>query len=234
MAWRLDGGRALVTGGTKGIGEATVAELCAVGASVFLCAREGVAARVAAWRAEGLSVAGVDADVSTPEGRALLVEAVTAHWGGELDVFVSNVGTNIRKPTVEYTAEEFERVMGTNFTATYALCQQLKPLLQRAATTSGRTSSIVLNSSVAGVVAISSGSVYAASKAALNQLARNLGCEWGRERIRVNAVCPWYTDTPLVCLAQLLRSSCVRCAASCLWVLQVHRLTRSAGCPSAG
>ena len=226
MAWRLDGGRALVTGGTKGIGEATVAELCAVGASVFLCAREGVAARVAAWRAEGLSVAGVDADVATPTGRALLVAAVTAHWGGELDVFVSNVGTNIRKETVAYTAEEFERVMGTNFTATYALCQQLKPLLQRAASTSGRTSSIVLNSSVAGVVAISSGSVYAASKAALNQLARNLGCEWGRERIRVNAVCPWYTDTPLVssCDAShlFLCSSCVR------------RLTRPAGCPSAG
>ena len=88
-------------------------------------------------------------------------------------------------------------MMDTNFSSAFALCQQLKPLLKRAAS-KGRSASVVLNTSVAGVVAISSGSVYAATKAALNQLAKNLACEWGREGIRVNAVCPWYTDTPLV------------------------------------
>ena len=70
------------------------------------------------------------------------------------------------------------------------MCQQLKPLLTPQA-------SIVFNSSVAGVVAISSGSIYAATKSALVQLARSLACEWGREGVRVNGVAPWYTDTPL-------------------------------------
>ena len=188
--WRLDGATALVTGGTAGIGAATVEELCALGASVFLCARHDVEPRVRAWRERGLQVAGVVADVSTSEGRAALVAAVAAHFPGGLQLFVSNVGTNIRKPTTAYTDDDFAHVLGTNLTATYALCQLLKPLLTRHA-------SVVFNSSVAGVVAISSGSIYAATKSALVQLARSLACEWGREGVRVNAVAPWYTETPL-------------------------------------
>jgi Tropinone reductase 1 len=139
---------------------------------------------------------------------------------------------------VEYTPEEQATLMSTNWTSHFALCQQLKPLLTRGALERG-SAAVVLNTSVAGVVAISSGSLYAAAKvrgcgltgaaqrvaesvgvcdayasrqhtltrracslcttqAALNQLARNLACEWGREGIRVNALAPWYTDTPLV------------------------------------
>lgn len=188
--WRLDGATALVTGGTAGIGAATVEELCALGASVFLCARHGVEARVNAWRERGLQVAGVDADVSTSEGRALLVAAVAAHFPQGLSHLVSNVGTNIRKATTAYSDDEFAHIVTTNFTSTFALCQQLKSMLTTQA-------SVVFNSSVAGVVAISSGSIYAATKSALVQLARSLACEWGREGIRVNAVAPWYTDTPL-------------------------------------
>ena len=209
--WRLDGATALVTGATAGIGASTVEELCSLGASVFMCARKDVEPCVRAWRERGLQVAGVEADVSTSEGRKALVAAVGAHFPGGLKIFVSNVGTNIRKPSVEYTDEEFAHVLGTNFTATYscaspslsscavccsrlaapsAVCQQLKPLLTPQA-------SIVFNSSVAGVVAISSGSIYAATKSALVQLARSLACEWGREGVRVNGVAPWYTDTPL-------------------------------------
>jgi hypothetical protein len=103
--WRCDGMRCLITGGTKGIGAATVEELCGLGASVFLCARGEVDAPLAAWRQRGFAVAGVRADVSTAAGRAVLVEAVTAHFGDSLDVFFANAGTNIRKPTTSYTPE---------------------------------------------------------------------------------------------------------------------------------
>jgi NAD(P)-dependent dehydrogenase (short-subunit alcohol dehydrogenase family) len=96
-AWRVDGMRVLVTGGTKGIGAAFVEEMCSLGASVFLCARSGVPRAVADFHARGLvAVAGVDADVSTSAGRAALVHAVEQHFGSVLDVFFSNVGTNIR------------------------------------------------------------------------------------------------------------------------------------------
>lgn len=188
--WRLDGATALVTGGTAGIGAATVEELCGLGASVFFCARGGVEQRVSTWRALGLQVAGVEADVATSDGRATLVQAVAAHFPAGLSAFVSNVGTNVRKATTDYTDDEFAHITATNLTATFSLCQQLKPLLTPRA-------SVVFNSSVAGVVAISSGSIYALTKAALNQLAKNLASEWGRQGVRVNCVAPWYTDTPL-------------------------------------
>ena len=93
---------------------------------------------------------------------------------------------------MEYAPEEFDTVFQTNFASTFALCQALHPLLKAA----GR-SSIVFNTSVAGVVAIWSGTPYAATKAALNQIAKNLACEWAADGIRVNAVAPWYIDTPL-------------------------------------
>ena len=56
---------------------------------------------------------------------------------------------------------------------------------------------IVFNSSVAGLVSIQSGALYAMSKGAMNQLTKSLACEWAKDNIRVNAVAPWYTNTPL-------------------------------------
>jgi uncharacterized oxidoreductase len=104
-AWRADGLRVLVTGGTKGIGAAFVEEMCSLGASVFLCARSGVSEAVADCRARGFdAVTGVDADVSCAAGRATLVHAAEQHFGGALDVFFSNVGTNIRH---EHTLPHF-------------------------------------------------------------------------------------------------------------------------------
>jgi|APGre2960657444_1045066.scaffolds.fasta_scaffold01713_3 Tropinone reductase 1 len=194
--WRLDGQVALVTGGTKGIGRATVEELCLLGASVFTCARDegALAESLAEWRARGLSVEGVACDVSDGEQRKRLVEACSAHFGGALNILFCNAGTNVRKATVDYSEADFLNVLGLNFSATYNLVQLVHPLLLAAAAR-GQGASVVFNSSVAGVVAISSGTVYAASKAALNQLARNLACEWGRQGVRVNAVAPWYTVT---------------------------------------
>jgi Tropinone reductase 1 len=197
-AWRCDGMNCIVTGGTKGIGAAVVETLCGLGASVLFCARSGVDAHVAELRGRGFArVAGVTADVSTPEGRTALVGAAQTHFDGAVHAFVNNVGTNIRKATVDYDADELAHIMSTNFTSAFSLCQQLRPLLSAGASARGKSSCICFNSSVAGVVAISSGALYAASKASLNQLARNLACEWA-PHIRVNAVCPWYTDTPLV------------------------------------
>ena len=72
---------------------------------MLLCARGDVEAPVGAWRERGLTVAGVVADVSTSEGRASLVEATRQHFSGAVDVFFSNAGMNIRKPTEEYTDE---------------------------------------------------------------------------------------------------------------------------------
>ncbi|XP_019056538.1 PREDICTED: tropinone reductase homolog At2g29330-like [Tarenaya hassleriana] len=105
---------------------------------------------------------------------------------------INNVGTNIVKPTVEYTAEDFSFLMATNFESAYNLCQMAHPLLKASG-----YGSIVFMSSAAGIQSSNVGSIYSATKGALNQLARNLACEWACDSIRANAVAPNAITTPL-------------------------------------
>ncbi|KAG9453109.1 hypothetical protein H6P81_006013 [Aristolochia fimbriata] len=193
--WSLNGATALVTGGTRGIGHAIVKELAEFGASIHTCSRNETELErcLTEWEGLGYKVTGSVCDLSSKAEREKLMEKVSSIFGGKLNILVNNVGTNIRKPTVEYSAEEFSIIMATNFESSYHLCQIAHPLLK----TSGR-GSIVFVSSVAGVVAIRSGTIYAASKGAMNQLTKNLACEWAKDNIRTNSVAPWYTRTSLV------------------------------------
>ncbi|CAI5960904.1 unnamed protein product [Closterium sp. NIES-65] len=180
-------------------------ELASLGAHVFVCSRgeADVAATVAELQSQGWAATGWACDVKEPEQREVLITKVSEAFGGKLNHLINNVGTNIRKPTVEYSLSDFHHVWGTNFESAYHLCQLAHPLL-KAAASAGATDgtakgnvSIVFNSSVAGVVAIRSGTLYGATKAAMNQLTKNLACEWAKDGIRVNAVAPWYMATDL-------------------------------------
>lgn len=106
---------------------------------------------------------------------------------------VNNVGSNVRKPTLDYTEEDFQFVFNTNLQSAFVLTQMAHPLLKAAG-----SGVVLFNSSVAGgPISMRSGVLYAMTKAAMNQLARNLSVEWAQDSIRVNAVCPWYTATDL-------------------------------------
>lgn len=191
--WNLRGKRALVTGGTKGIGYAIAEELLRLGASVTITARteETVNAAVAEWWAQNLDAHGIAADVSTGAGRVKIIAALLG--GGEsLDILVNNVGTNIRKATLDVTTDDYETVLNTNLAGAFALSRDAHPLLAASG-----NACIVNIGSVAGSVPMMSGLPYAASKAALDQLTRYLAVEWARDGIRVNGVNPWYTRTPL-------------------------------------
>ena len=156
-----------------------------------------------------MDVQGVVADVSTPEGRETLRKEVEAKFGGKLDILVNNVGTNIRKKTADYTEEEYDFVMKTNLASVFELTKICYPYLKRPVAgkpwdnsfshddEARQTSSVVNIGSVAGVTCMKSGTIYAATKAAMNQLTGNLACEWGPDGIRVNCVTPWYINTPL-------------------------------------
>jgi Tropinone reductase 1 len=121
----------------------------------------------------------------------------------ELDILVNNVGTNLRKPSLGYAEDEVRRIFETNLFSGFELCRAVHPLLASAArrATSAaeprRLSAIVNVVSVAGLTHLRTGAPYGMTKAALVQLTRNLACEWARDQIRVNAVAPWYTWTPL-------------------------------------
>ena len=132
MAWTLAKKRALVTGGTKGIGRAIVEELLELGAEVLFVARDAtaVADTETALRAQNLPAFGLAADVSTPEGRQRVFDAITER-GGALDILVNNVGTNIRKSILEYSDDEYRHIFDTNLHSSVQLCRLMLPLLQQ-------------------------------------------------------------------------------------------------------
>lgn len=195
MAWRMDGTRALVVGGSRGIGRAVAGELAALGAEV------AVVSRTPCERSDGDAPAGepplreIRADVATAAGRQAMLDGWPAGWD-RLDTLVHAAGVNVRKPTVEFTSGEYARILETNLTSAFEIVRALQPRLAAAGGTRG--ASVVFLGSVAGQVSLGTGSVYAMSKAALEQLARTLAVEWGRAGIRVNVVSPWYTRTGLV------------------------------------
>ncbi|KAL5170899.1 Tropinone reductase [Glycine soja] len=193
--WSLNGMTALVTGGTRGIGHAIVEDLCGFGATVHTCSRNQAELDkcLTEWRSKGFLVSGSVCDVSSQPHREKFIQEVTSIFNGKLNIYVNNVGVNYRKPTIEYTAEVYSQIMAVNLDSAYHLCQLAYPLLKASG-----MGSIVFISSIAGVVSLGTGSVYAACKAATNQLTKYLACEWAKDNIRSNCVVPATTNTPLV------------------------------------
>lgn len=117
--WSIQDRTAVVTGGSKGLGRAIVEELLEQGCSVLTCARDITPLAELQESSDGRCVC-VEADVSTASGRAKLLAAVEEKFGdGGLDILVNNVGTNLRKPSTDYTDEEYEMLHATN-QASYA------------------------------------------------------------------------------------------------------------------
>ncbi|XP_055833857.1 tropinone reductase homolog [Solanum dulcamara] len=192
--WSLHGMTALVTGGTRGIGHAIVEELASFGASIYTCSRnrKDLDECLEKWQNKGYKVNGSTCDLFLENQRIELIEKATEHFNGKLDILVNNAAVCIPKETTQITSADCSLMMGTNFEASYKLCQLAYPFLKA----SGKAS-IVFISSISGIMAIPFVSLYAATKGAINQLTKNLACEWGKDNIRVNAVAPWIIDTAL-------------------------------------
>lgn len=191
--WNINGKTALVTGGTKGIGKATVLEFLDLGAEVLFTARNEneVKDLEEHLRSEGFAATGLVADVSVKTDREKIFKWIENKWIN-LDILVHNAGINIRKKALDYTEEEYQKVLNINLISPFELSRMLHPFLEK-----GSTASIINVSSVAALQDVGTGTPYAMAKAGLLQQTRSLACEWAKDGIRVNAVSPWFTETPL-------------------------------------
>lgn len=195
MAGSLGGKRALVTGGSRGIGGAIALGLARAGADVVVGhfmdgAKAG--ATVAAISDLGRRVLAVDADVSV-EGNAIrLVATATDHLGG-LDILVSCAGINKPTPLLEATVEDFDRIVGVNLRGVFLAGREVARVMVRQGT-GGRIINIASELAYLGRAGIS---VYCASKGGVLSLTRS----WARElapKILVNAIAPGPIDTDLL------------------------------------
>lgn len=192
----LQGKKAIVTGGTRGIGFAVVQTFLKNGASVALFGsrQETVDKALAALKAENpdWEVIGMAPDLTDYAAvDAAFAEVEKAF--GRIDILVNNAGISAREPLYDYTPEAFEKIMRLNVSAVFNGCRAAAPRMKAQG-----GGSIINTSSMVSLYGQPSGVGYPTSKFAVNGMTRSLARELGRDNIRVNAVAPGVTRTDMV------------------------------------
>lgn len=192
----LSGRVAIVTGGSRGLGKEMAEGLAEAGASLMLCARreEWLRPTVEEFRARGFRVEGMPCDVVKQE-QVQAVVAKTIETYGQLDILINNAGISWGARPEEMALDKWEKVIGVNLTGAFLFAQAAgREMLKREY---GR---IINVSSVSGLQSSADGPHYvgyAASKAGLFGLTRELAATWGRQGIRVNAIAPGFFHSRL-------------------------------------
>ena len=190
----LTGRVAIVTGGSKGLGQAMAAGLASAGADVVIVSRhldEATAAADEIARDFGHKAIGVQADVTSADDTEAMVERTIATFG-KVDILIANAGINIRGAIDEISVDEFKQVQDTNVTGVWLCCRAVAPHMKKAGY--GR---IILLGSTLGVVGLADRTSYASSKGAVVQMTRALGLEFAKLGITCNAICPGPFLTPM-------------------------------------
>jgi NAD(P)-dependent dehydrogenase (short-subunit alcohol dehydrogenase family) len=186
--FRLDGKIAAIVGAGSGIGEAVARGAAAHGATVVCVdANETAAAAVAT------DVGGVALSVDIRDGdavRSAFDRIVAGH--GRLDIVVCTPSINVRKLMLQYTGDEFDRVVAVNLKGSFNVLQAAGHVM-----TAQKSGSIVIFSSIRSQVVEPGQSVYAMTKAGILQLVRGAASEFGAYGVRVNAIGPGVVETPL-------------------------------------
>jgi 3-oxoacyl-[acyl-carrier protein] reductase len=197
MSW--DGLCTIVTGSASGLGAATAAILAKGGARIvvnYSSSQKEAEQTADLCRAAGGEVVVVQGDVSRDEDCRKIV-AAAAPWG-RLDALINNAGTTKHVPHGDLdglSAEDFQRIYAVNTIGPFQMVRAARSLLETGGKASGRASTVVNVSSIAGIAGSGSSVAYAASKGALNTMTLSLARALA-PLIRVNTVCPGYIDTP--------------------------------------
>ena len=197
MGWQdrfsLKGRKALVTGASKGIG----AEICAVfaeaGADIVALGRDeaDLAATAEAVRAHGRRCLTLTAEMGSPTEPVTACERALAEWG-TIDILVNSAGIANVAPAVDFSTEDWDRMMAVNLRAPFLTARTLAPAM-----IAQRWGKVINISSQTGVIALDDHAAYAASKGGLNALTKSLCAEWARHNVQVNAICPTVVMTPM-------------------------------------
>ncbi len=185
---RLQGKRALITGGTTGIGLETARQFLNEGARVAVTGRNP-ATLESARNELGSGVLVIPSDAGNAADQKAVAETIQREFGA-LDVLFVNAGVVVLKPLDEWSEEDFDRSFTTNVKGPFFLIQALSPVFANPA-------SIIINGSVNAHIGMANTTVYAATKGALLSLVRTLSGELISRGIRVNAVSPGPITTPL-------------------------------------
>lgn len=190
----FEGKVAIVTGGSKGIGRATVYRFCQEGATCVIVNRHETEGQEYAQELvqQGYSAVAVAADVSRVKDIKRMVDTVIKQFN-KIDILVNCAGVNIRKPAIEYTEEDWDYMVNINLKGTFFTCLEVgKHMIERGG-------GVIVNlASLQSEEVLPERSIYAATKGGVRQLTKALAVEWAKYGIRVNAVSPAFIKTPMV------------------------------------
>jgi NAD(P)-dependent dehydrogenase (short-subunit alcohol dehydrogenase family) len=186
-SFRLDGRRALVTGGNRGLGRVMAQALAEAGADVAVASRSLAECQTAAGEiaaSTGRKALAFSADLTMGATVDRLVSEVEAGLG-PLDILVNNAGVNVRGPAEELSEADWDVVLDTNLKGPFLLARAVGPAMSRRGF--GR---IINMGSILGAVGLAGRAPYASSKAGIINLTRVLALEWATRGVTVNAICP--------------------------------------------
>ncbi len=190
----LTGKTAMVTGGTRGLGEVSAMALAKAGADVAVCGRSQTDLdRVTAAIADlGRQAGGFSFDVTSKESIKKGVGEILQRFG-KIDILVNNAGVNHRVPVVDFPEEMWDLILSTNLKGYFLVTQAVAPqMLERG------YGKIINMGSILGTVGLPLQAAYASSKGGVHQLTKVMALEWAKQGVTVNAVGPTYFETELV------------------------------------